>query len=224
MTFFSLCSHLDFDVDRTLYFFIAGRYEFGNKGADVFIEALARLNHMLKVRTIEENLHDVACHWIFSLDKLFQGQWFRQNCSCFSHLSYSDKQLQRGNIARPSGRKESARYYTWYSTKNWETHLRYLLEVDKFSLYVRIYYSLLCSLVVGFRTQKNSFRKKILSGSRDAFMLLREVLSLRSLLITLSMTPSTLSSTVSGVATCSTKDMIASKYVLVNLPLVAFNS
>jgi len=40
---------LDFDVDRTLYFFIAGRYEFGNKGADVFIEGLARLNHMLKV-------------------------------------------------------------------------------------------------------------------------------------------------------------------------------
>ncbi|KZS05401.1 putative Glycogen synthase [Daphnia magna] len=45
----SMGHHLDFDVDRTLYFFIAGRYEFGNKGADVFIEALARLNHMLKV-------------------------------------------------------------------------------------------------------------------------------------------------------------------------------
>ena len=43
------CSHLDFDVDKTLYFFIAGRYEFGNKGADVFIESLARLNHMLKM-------------------------------------------------------------------------------------------------------------------------------------------------------------------------------
>ncbi|KAJ8984146.1 hypothetical protein NQ317_017797, partial [Molorchus minor] len=28
-------------------FFTAGRYEFGNKGADVFIEALARLNHYL---------------------------------------------------------------------------------------------------------------------------------------------------------------------------------
>jgi len=41
--------HLDFDVDRTLYFFIAGRYEFGNKGADIFIEGLARLNHMLKM-------------------------------------------------------------------------------------------------------------------------------------------------------------------------------
>jgi glycogen(starch) synthase len=40
--------HYDFDLDKTLYFFIAGRYEFGNKGADLFIEALARLNHYLK--------------------------------------------------------------------------------------------------------------------------------------------------------------------------------
>ena len=36
--------HFDFDLDKTLYFFTAGRYEFGNKGADVFIESLARLN------------------------------------------------------------------------------------------------------------------------------------------------------------------------------------
>ncbi|EFA05468.1 Glycogen [starch] synthase-like Protein [Tribolium castaneum] len=40
--------HYDFDLDKTLYFFIAGRYEFSNKGADIFIEALARLNHYLK--------------------------------------------------------------------------------------------------------------------------------------------------------------------------------
>uniref|UniRef100_A0A7R8VHF3 Glycogen [starch] synthase n=1 Tax=Timema douglasi TaxID=61478 RepID=A0A7R8VHF3_TIMDO len=40
--------HYDFDLEKTLYFFIAGRYEFGNKGADIFIEALARLNHYLK--------------------------------------------------------------------------------------------------------------------------------------------------------------------------------
>lgn len=39
----------DFDLDNTLYFFISGRYEFRNKGADMFIEALARLNHRLKV-------------------------------------------------------------------------------------------------------------------------------------------------------------------------------
>ncbi|KAH9395106.1 Glycogen [starch] synthase, liver [Tyrophagus putrescentiae] len=40
--------HYDFDLDKTLYFFIAGRYEFNNKGADLFIESLARLNHQLK--------------------------------------------------------------------------------------------------------------------------------------------------------------------------------
>lgn len=40
--------HYDFDLDKTLYFFSAGRYEFSNKGADMFIEALARLNHYLK--------------------------------------------------------------------------------------------------------------------------------------------------------------------------------
>lgn len=39
---------MDFDLEKTLYFFIAGRYEFGNKGADIFIESLARLNAFLK--------------------------------------------------------------------------------------------------------------------------------------------------------------------------------
>lgn len=37
--------HYDFDLEKTLYFFLAGRYEFTNKGADIFIESLARLNH-----------------------------------------------------------------------------------------------------------------------------------------------------------------------------------
>ncbi|CAL1278683.1 unnamed protein product [Larinioides sclopetarius] len=40
--------HYDFDLDKTIYLFIAGRYEFSNKGADLFIESLARLNHFLK--------------------------------------------------------------------------------------------------------------------------------------------------------------------------------
>ncbi|KAJ1929142.1 glycogen synthase isoform 1 [Tieghemiomyces parasiticus] len=40
--------HFDFNLDNTLYFFIAGRYEFRNKGVDMFIEALARLNSRLK--------------------------------------------------------------------------------------------------------------------------------------------------------------------------------
>ncbi|XP_023325702.1 glycogen [starch] synthase isoform X2 [Eurytemora carolleeae] len=40
--------HINFNLDKTLFFFIAGRYEFGNKGGDIFIEGLARLNHYLK--------------------------------------------------------------------------------------------------------------------------------------------------------------------------------
>ncbi len=37
-----------FDLDNTLYMFTSGRYEYLNKGMDVTIEALARLNHRLK--------------------------------------------------------------------------------------------------------------------------------------------------------------------------------
>ncbi|KAK9457921.1 glycogen synthase [Dipodascopsis uninucleata] len=40
--------HYDFDLDNTLYFFTAGRYEYRNKGVDMYIESLARLNHRLK--------------------------------------------------------------------------------------------------------------------------------------------------------------------------------
>lgn len=37
-----------FDLDRTLYFFTSGRYEYLNKGMDFFIESLHRLNERLK--------------------------------------------------------------------------------------------------------------------------------------------------------------------------------
>ncbi|KAJ3064173.1 glycogen synthase isoform 1, partial [Quaeritorhiza haematococci] len=40
--------HNSFDLDNTVYFFTAGRYEFRNKGVDMFIESLARLNARLK--------------------------------------------------------------------------------------------------------------------------------------------------------------------------------
>ncbi|XP_021572096.1 glycogen [starch] synthase, liver isoform X2 [Carlito syrichta] len=41
--------HLDFDLEKTLFLFIAGRYEFSNKGADIFLEALSRLNFLLRM-------------------------------------------------------------------------------------------------------------------------------------------------------------------------------
>ena len=37
-----------FDLDKTLYFYTSGRYEYRNKGMDLTIEALARLNHMMR--------------------------------------------------------------------------------------------------------------------------------------------------------------------------------
>lgn len=40
-----------FEVEHTLIYFISGRYEFHNKGIDLFLEALAKLNEKLK----EEN-------------------------------------------------------------------------------------------------------------------------------------------------------------------------
>ena len=37
-----------FDLDNTIYLFTSGRYEYRNKGMDVYIEALSRLNQALK--------------------------------------------------------------------------------------------------------------------------------------------------------------------------------
>lgn len=37
-----------FDLDRTLYLFTSGRYEYTNKGMDIFIESLYRLNQRLR--------------------------------------------------------------------------------------------------------------------------------------------------------------------------------
>ena len=37
-----------FDLDRTIYLFTSGRYEYRNKGMDLFLESLYRLNHRLK--------------------------------------------------------------------------------------------------------------------------------------------------------------------------------
>ena len=45
-----------FDLDRTLYFFSAGRYEYRNKGFDLAIEAMARLNGRMKQASISRTI------------------------------------------------------------------------------------------------------------------------------------------------------------------------
>ena len=42
-----------FDLDKTLYFFTSGRYEYHNKGFDLTLEALARLNYRLQQSGLE---------------------------------------------------------------------------------------------------------------------------------------------------------------------------
>lgn len=42
-----------FDLDKTLYFFTSGRYEFQNKGYDLTLEALARLNYKMQVANVD---------------------------------------------------------------------------------------------------------------------------------------------------------------------------
>ena len=45
-----------FDLDKTLYFVTSGRFEYYNKGFDVTLEALARLNWKMKEQNIDMNV------------------------------------------------------------------------------------------------------------------------------------------------------------------------
>ncbi len=51
-----------FDLEKTLIFFIAGRYEFHDKGIDIFIKALANLNERLKKENSNKTI--VSFFWI----------------------------------------------------------------------------------------------------------------------------------------------------------------
>jgi len=46
----------EFDLDKTLYFFTSGRYEYRNKGYDITLEALARLNWRMKKANIDRTV------------------------------------------------------------------------------------------------------------------------------------------------------------------------
>ena len=54
--------HYSFDLDNTLLYFLAGRYEFRDKGIDVYIKALAALNERLKKQKDSKTV--VAFIWV----------------------------------------------------------------------------------------------------------------------------------------------------------------
>jgi glycogen synthase len=45
-----------FDLDKTLFFFTSGRFEYKNKGYDLTLEALAQLNHKMKEENIDKTI------------------------------------------------------------------------------------------------------------------------------------------------------------------------
>jgi len=54
--------YYEFDLSNTLIYFIAGRYEFRDKGVDIFINSLAKLNEKLKQTKSKKTI--VAFFWI----------------------------------------------------------------------------------------------------------------------------------------------------------------
>jgi hypothetical protein len=67
--------NMDFDLDNTLYYFIGGRYEFQNKGIDMYIEAL----HMLNQRCVPLSVLTLSCvgkHADLSRDAIVAPRYF----------------------------------------------------------------------------------------------------------------------------------------------------
>jgi len=54
--------YYSFDINDTLFYFLAGRYEFRDKGIDIYIEALKRLNEKLKEEKSTKTI--VAFIWV----------------------------------------------------------------------------------------------------------------------------------------------------------------
>lgn len=60
--FYYFFPYYSFDMDNTLIYFLAGRYEFRDKGVDVFIKALGKLNERLKNEKSDKTI--VVFFWI----------------------------------------------------------------------------------------------------------------------------------------------------------------
>ena len=73
----------NFDLDHNIIMCIAGRYEYGNKGVDLFIEALARLNEELKSQ--DSNRTVTVFFWMMSVGQNPKAQ-ILENKNYFRHI------------------------------------------------------------------------------------------------------------------------------------------
>ena len=71
-----------FDLDNTLYFYTSGRYEYRNKGMDLTVEALARLNHRLRVAEVPVNVVFFCITGFYIADRCLQLACSRSRCQC----------------------------------------------------------------------------------------------------------------------------------------------
>ena len=87
-----------FDLDKTLYFFTSGRYEYKNKGMDLFIEAMYRLNQRLRgmsdAPTIVSFIITRAAVRHFNVEALRSQAQFRElQNTCFEQERLMGKRL-----------------------------------------------------------------------------------------------------------------------------------
>lgn len=101
--------HYYMDIEHNLTFFIVGRYEYRNKGIDIFIEALGRVNDRLKKEKSKRTV--TAFFWIPAGHKGLRMQVL-ENKNYFRHISNyikynSDMILKRitENIIASGGQK-----------------------------------------------------------------------------------------------------------------------
>src|SRR6478735_592449 len=92
--------HYDFDLENTIYIFTAGRYEYRNKGVDMFVESLAR-------KCL--NLYSLADHNLFRSECTSKIFWFQDDRGCFYHHAHCNSFFQCGSIKR-TGCHSSATY------------------------------------------------------------------------------------------------------------------
>ncbi len=80
-----------FDLDQTIYVFLSGRYEFRNKGMDLYLEALARLNQRLRETqsrtTVVAFIITKAATWGLNGDVLESRFAFEELLRCSDRLT-----------------------------------------------------------------------------------------------------------------------------------------
>ncbi len=82
--------YYSFDLDNTLIYFLAGRYEYKNKGLDIYIEALAKLNEMLKKNKGSKNV--AAFIWVPTTTKEIKPE-LMENRTFFEDIEDSIEDL-----------------------------------------------------------------------------------------------------------------------------------